>query len=76
MPLHPAPVTLQITTLSLVPLTVTTNCNGPPAATCAFCGESESDTAAGAAIAESATHKNIDAATTRLFILSIPTLEP
>jgi hypothetical protein len=27
IPLHPAPLTLQMTTLSLVPFTVTTNCN-------------------------------------------------
>jgi hypothetical protein len=39
MPLHPAPVTLQITTLLLVPVTAAENCTCAPGLTCAGLGE-------------------------------------
>ncbi len=39
MPLHPAPVTLQITTLLLVPVTVAENCTCAPGTTCTGLGE-------------------------------------
>ena len=46
MPLHPAPETLQITTLFVVPLTVAKNCNWPPGTTSPGLGDRDTEIAA------------------------------
>lgn len=72
MPTQLAPVTLQMTTLSVVPLTVTWNCKLPLSGTWALLGESESETAAIVEVAKKANHKKVAATTKWRFMLSTP----